>query len=211
MKKLLLFTVPIVLLSSCGTSKRAIATANPIELAPSREQVVSLEGETVIKEVRKDNGIAMSESLSEDGMSIVKVAYRWFAGTHSADNKSVATEVARREASAAVSRAIMSIVEDKAEKGALEVNGRVKEALKSYWSQQSRTILNGCEPFGDVETEYSPTTRMYTVAAKVAMRGDRFNKALQSAGTYRPETLTKEELDKFIELNTMIINAAKGE
>lgn len=210
MKKLLSLATFALLLASCGTSKTTVpAIYTPTE--PTREVVKSLEGENVIKETVKDNGIAMSESLSEDGMSIISVAYRWFSGTHTADNKQLAIEIARREASVAVTRVLNTIVTDKAEKGSLEVKGKVQDALKSYWSQQSMAILNGCEPFGEVEVEYSPTTRMYKATAKVAMRGDRFNKALESAGTYRPENLTQDEMNSFIELNKSIIEAAKGE
>ncbi len=209
MKKLVLFAMSIAIMTACGASKPTTSSV-PTQVPPQRENVVSLEGEQVIQETTVDNGYAMAKSLSEDGMTLIDVAYRWFSGTHKADNKQVAIEMARREATSAVSRTLNTIVEDTAKKGTLEVNGKVYEALQSYWSQQSLSILNGCEPFGEVVVEYSPNTRMYTATAKVAMRGDRFKKALDSAGTFQPEGLTKEELNEFVDLNKAIIEAAKG-
>ena len=72
------------------------------------------------------------------------------------------------------------------------------------------SIQKGCEPFGDVTIEYSPSTRMYSVTAKVAVRGDRFNQMLNNAGNFRPDNLSGEELEQFIETNKAIMEAAKG-
>ena len=51
---------------------------------------------------------------------------------------------------------------------------------------------------------------MYNVTAKVAIRGDRFNDLLNTAGNFRPSDLSGAELDEFIETNKSIMNAAKG-
>lgn len=84
-------------MASCSTSKTSVpATYTPTE--PTREVVKSLEGEKVIKKTVKDNGIAMSESLSEDGMSIISVAYRWFSvSTSTINNKAQTTEIINKE------------------------------------------------------------------------------------------------------------------
>lgn len=51
---------------------------------------------------------------------------------------------------------------------------------------------------------------MYNVTAKVSIRGDRFNKMLNTASTYKPEDLSGSELEQFIEVNKSIMEAAKG-
>ena len=205
MKKSIFYVLGVCILMSCGTSKQVVTTQ-----PATQKSVVGLEGEQVVRQVLKDNGVEMVESLSEDGLSVRKVAYRWFSGTYTADNRAVAIEIARREAMSTVVRAINSVVQDKAEKGSISVSGKVQDAIKSYWRQQSQAIMSGCEAFGDVVLEYNPTTKMYTAIAKVAMRGDRFNKAVESAGTHRPKTLSQEELKEFVALNNSIIEAAKN-
>lgn len=203
---------------SCSTTKQTIKHKSSKSLTQQTQSLshssttstMGLEGEQVIRQVLKDNGVEMVEALSEDGLSIRKVAYRWFSGTYTADNKTVAIEIARREAMSTVVRVINTIVQDKAEKGTIAVSGKVQDAIKSYWRQQSQAIMSGCEAFGDVVLEYNPTTKMYTALAKVAMRGDRFNKAVESAGTNPPKTLSQEELNEFVSLNNSIIEAAKN-
>lgn len=86
----------------------------------------------------------------------------------------------------------------------------MQQALTSHWKQVSTSLQQGCEPFGNVTVEYSPTTHMYNVTAKVAIRGDRFNKMLNTAGNYKPEDLSGSELEQFIEVNKSIMEAAKG-
>ena len=76
--------------------------------------------------------------------------------------------------------------------------------------QFSSRLEKGCEPFGNVIIEYNQATHKYNVTAKVAIRGDRFNKLLNSAGSYEPKDLEGSELEQFIEVNKSIMEAAKG-
>ena len=80
----------------------------------------------------------------------------------------------------------------------------------SYWTQMSKTIQNACEPLGSTKIEYSPTTKMYTATAKVGVRGDRYQKMLDSASSYKPDNLSGKDLESFMEANKSIMNAAKG-
>ena len=82
--------------------------------------------------------------------------------------------------------------------------------MTSHWEQFSTSLQKGCEPFGNTTVEYDQATRMYNVTAKVAIRGDRFNDLLNTAGNFRPSDLSGAELDEFIETNKSIMNAAKG-
>lgn len=192
-----------IAITGCGTSRQAVVES-------SINTHKSLEGETVMKETTKLQGIDMVDDLSEDGMSMVKVAYKWYAGIGKANDKQTAIELAEREARATISRVINNMVEDKAKRGSLTNEGEVQKAISSYWEQTSRSIQNACEPFGDTKIEYSPTTKMYTVTAKVGMRGDKFKQMLNNAGNYKPDNLSGKDLDDFIKVNKAIMDAAQG-
>lgn len=198
--------IAMVAFMSCGSSKSTLKPT--VESSISKQ--TTLEGTKVNVEIVKMQGIEMSEALSEDGASIVKVAYKWYAGTGKADNKQVAIELAQREAYATISRIFSNLVKDEAERGNVANNGRVQQALTSHWEQFSTSLQKGCEPFGNTTVEYDQATRMYNVTAKVAIRGDRFNDLLNTAGNFRPSDLSGAELDEFIETNKSIMNAAKG-
>ena len=201
-----LIAIAMIALVSCGSSKSTLKPA--VESSISKQ--TTLEGTKVNVETVKLQGIEMSEALSEDGASIVKVAYKWYAGTGKADNKQVAIELAQREAYATISRIFSNIVKDEAERGNVANNGRVQQALTSHWEQFSTSLQKGCEPFGNTTIEYDQSTRMYNVTAKVGIRGDRFNELLNTAGNFKPTDLSGAELDEFIEVNKSIMNAAKG-
>lgn len=187
---------------SCGSSKKA---------AESRiDKGTSLEGEKVVVETARLQGIDMVEGLSEDGTKIVKLAYKWYAGIGKANDKQTAIEMAELEARATISRIVENAVVANSERGSLVDNGEVQKALTSHWQQVSRSIQNACEPFGDTKIEYSPTTRMYTVTAKVGIRGDKFQQMLNNAGNFKPSNLSGKDLDDFIAVNKEIMNAAKG-
>jgi hypothetical protein len=158
----------------------------------------------------KLNGVEMVETMSDDGMSMTKRPYRWFAGMAEADVQSVAVEMAQLEAYAAISRVIENIVTSKAERGRLTVNGRVQQALKSHWEQISMSIQNACEPFGETEVTYNSETGLYEVIAKVGIRGDRYVKLLDGAKESNPDGLNSEEAKEYVEINETIIDAAKG-
>lgn len=158
----------------------------------------------------KLQGVEMVETLSSDGMSMVKLPYRWFAGIAKADDEGTAVEMAQLEAYATVSRVIENVVTAKAERGANAVNGKVQMALKSYWEQMSMSIQKACEPFGETEVNFNSETEMYEVIAKVGIRGDRFVKLLDGAKDAKPEGLSGDDLKQFVDVNNTIIDAAKG-
>ena len=155
-------------------------------------------------------GIEMAESLSEDGSEIVSRPYKWYSGTATADNKQMAIELAQREAYATISRVLNNTVMDNAERGNISSNMKVRQAIRSHWEQVSSSVSKACEPFGKTVIEYNPSTGMYSVTAKVGVRGDIFFDLLEKAGKFEPQGLTQEELEQFIEENRSIMEAAKG-
>ncbi len=204
MKKIFYFFLCTAFLTSCASTK-PVATAEV-----TRKTTTSLEGEKVNVENVKMQGIEMSESLNDEGTEMINRPFKWYAGIGKADNKQMAIELAQREAYATISRVLNNAVLDQSERGNVANNGRVQQALTSHWKQVSTSLQKGCEPFGNVTVEYSQTTHMYNVTAKVAIRGDRFNKLLNTAGSYKPEDLSGSELEQFIEINKSIMEAAKG-
>lgn len=152
----------------------------------------------------------MAEALSEDGTQMIQRPYKWYAGIGKADNKQVAIELAQREAYATISRILTNAVKDNAERGNLANNGKVQQALTSHWEQFSASLQKGCEPFGNTSIAYDQSTKMYTATAKIAIRGDRFNQLLNTAGNFKPTDLSGAELDQFIEINKAIMEAAKS-
>lgn len=206
MKKLHLLgmaAVFAVALASCGSSKNMV-----VESKIDKE--TTLEGEKVVVETTKLQGIEMVDDLSEDGTKMVKVAYKWYAGIGKANDKQTAIEMAELEARATISRVIENAVKTESERGTVANNGEVQKALTSHWNQISMSIQNACEPFGDTRVEYSQTTKMYTVTQKVGIRGDKFQKMLNNAGNYKPSNLSGKDLEDFIEVNKSIMEAAKG-
>lgn len=206
MKKLHLLGMSAVLavaLASCGSSKN-------LAVESSIDKQTSLEGEKVVVETTKLQGIDMVDDLSEDGTKMVKVAYKWYAGIGKANDKQTAIEMAELEARATISRVIENAVKVESERGTVANNGEVQKALTSHWNQISVSIQNACEPFGDTRVEYSQTTKMYTVTQKVGVRGDKFQKMLNNAGNYKPSNLSGKDLEDFIEVNKSIMEAAKG-
>ena len=195
--------VTILMFASCGSQKNAA-----VESRIDKER--SLEGEKVVVETTKLYGTEMVESLNEDGTKMVKVPYKWYAGIGKANDKQTAIEMAELEARATISRIIENAVLAQSERGTVANNGDVQKALTSHWKQVSATIQNACEPIGDTKIEFSPSTKMYTVTAKVGIKGDRFQQLLNSAGNFKPSNLSGEDLQQFIDTNRSIMEAAKG-
>ncbi len=204
MKRIMLVSAALLMVVSCGAPKSASQTESRIYTAQS------LEGEKVTVEEAELSGVEEAECLNDDGTKIIKLPFKWFSGNGVADVKQVAIEMAQREAYATISRVIGNKVHDEGHKGGLANNGHVQQALKFHWDQVSESLQRGCEPFGKVKIEYSQSTRMYKVTAKVAVRGDRFNKMMNEAGAYVPKNLTGQDLDQFIEVNKKIMEAAKS-
>jgi hypothetical protein len=190
-------------LASCGSSKNMAVQSNI-------EKQKSLEGENVMVETTKLTGIEMVDDLSEDGTKMIKVPYKWFAGIGKANDKQTAVEMAELEARATISRVIDNAVLAESERGTVANNGEVQKALTSHWKQFSTSLQKACEPFGDTKIEFSPSTKMYTVTQKVGIRGDKFQQMLNSAGSFKPNTLSGKDLEDFVEVNKSIMNAAKG-
>lgn len=203
MKKLFLLAVLVTVAAACGSPKK-------LSGEPTREKAKNLEGERVTVETVALQGIEMSESLSEDGSEIISRPFKWFAGIGVADNKQVAIELAQREAYATISRVFNNAVLDDAERGNVANNGKVLQALTSHWQQVSASISRACEPFGNTVIEYNPSTGMYSVTAKVAVRGDKFFELLDTAGRFEPQDLSAEEIEQFNAVNKAIMEAARG-
>lgn len=204
MKRLFICIVITASLVSCGTIKPTTTTTI------SRYDATNIEGDKIVVEEVKMQGVEIVESLSDDGTQIIKHPYKWYAGTATADNKQIAMEMAQGEAYATISRVLSNVVKAESERGALQNNGVVQTALKSHWEQVSYSLTRGCEPFGTATVEYNPATGMYTATVKIGIRGDKFNTLLASAGDFRPNNLTEEELNEFIEVNKAILSVTKG-
>ena len=202
MKRFFTLLATLLLLTSCGASKKGADF--------SREKGRSLEGDRVTIETVSLHGVDEAKVLNEDGTKLIKMPFKWYAGIGVADNKQLAIELAQREAYATISRVLNNIVQDQAQRGSLANNGKVQQALASYWEQISISVQNACEPFGETVIEYNPSTGMYNVTAKVGIRGDRFNDLLDTAGKIPENELDKDELDEFISVNKSIMEAAKG-
>ena len=169
--------------------------------------VVSFAQTTI--ETLKMSGIEMVESLNDDGTDLVKYPYKWYLGIADSDNKSLAVEMATREAYATISRIIENKVLDASEKVALAVDNKVHSAVLQHWLQVSESILKGCEPFGEAKIERDDASGIYTVYAKVAIRGDRFKKLMDEAVTIKTDNLNAEEIKEVVELNRTILDAVK--
>lgn len=194
----------ILVLSSCGTVKKTS------DVVLSQSQTTSLEGDKVVVAEMQLSGIEMAESLNDDGTDLIQRPYKWYAGIGETDDQQMSIELAQREAYATISRIFSNLVQDEAERGNVATNKKVQQALKSHWEQFSATLQKGCEPFGKATVQYNPSTRLYKVTAKVAVRGDRFNQLLRTAGDFKPDGLTEEELRQFIDTNNAIMEAAKS-
>ena len=157
------------------------------------------------------HGLEMVETLSDDGMRIIKMPFKWFAGIGEADEKQIAIEIAQREAQSTVSRIIRNEVIDQAAKMGVDVNGRVCQALVTSWEQYSHSILVGCEPFGNAEVQYIPNTGTYKVKAKIGIQGDRFKKMMNEYKERTPEELTPIEIQQFIQINQTVVSVIISE
>lgn len=160
-------------------------------------------------ETLKMSGIEMVESLSADGTELIELPYKWYMGIGESDNKNLAVEMATRDAYATISRIINNTVNDVAEKAVFAINNNVQSAVQSHWTQVSESILRGCEAFGDVRIERDNTSGIYTAYAKVAIRGDRFNKLLNEATSIKTDNMNAEDVEKMVELNNTILEAVK--
>lgn len=201
--KISMAIVAILMLASCGSSK-------PTAVESRTEKEKSLEGERVVVETTQLQGVDMVETLSEDGTKMIKMPYRWYAGVGTANDKQTAIELAEMEARATISKVIENMVMATAEQGVVANNGEVQKALTMHWKQVSASIQNACEPIGETKIEYNQATKMYTVTAKVGVRGDRYQQLLNSAGNYKPSNLSGENLKQFNEANQAIMETAKG-
>ena len=201
--KISMAIVAILMLASCGSSKSTAVESRT-------EKTKSVEGNRVVLETTKLQGIDMVETLNEEGTKMIKIPYRWYAGVGTANDKQTAIELAEMEARATISRTIENMVMATVERGVVANNGEVQKALTSHWKQISASIQNACEPIGETKIEYSKATKMYTVTAKVGIRGDRYQHLLNSADSFKPKNLSGEDLQQFNEANQSIMETAKG-
>ena len=207
MKQIIIST--LLLLCTMGTTAQ-----NTTKTTHRKDELIvecmGATGQNNTKTTMKLQGVEMVETISDDGASMIKRPYRWFAGMATADVQAVAVEMAQLEAYATISRVIENAVMAKAERGTVVVNGKVQQALKSHWEQISMSIQKACEPFGETDVIVNSETGMYEVIARVGIRGDRYVKLLDGAKVTKPEGLTGDELKQFVNVNNAIIDAAKG-
>lgn len=189
----------VLTMVSCGSSKKT--TEQPVQTTRVNEKVITT--------TKAQSGIEMLDALSEDGTKIVKVPYKWYSATGTADIEQVALQLAQQEAYATISRVFNNIVSDEAERANVGNNSRVQQAITQHWEQMSLSILKGCEPIGDAIVEYNTEDGLYTVTAKVGMTGARFNDLLKNSQNVEPEGLNEEEMQEFIQINKSIMEAAR--
>lgn len=208
MKRIAFFSalaIAMLTIVSCGSAKQASTKPES-----ARNNMTGLEGNTVVEATIKTSGFENADALSDDGTEIIKRPYKWYLGIGEASDQQMAIEIAQREAYATISRIMNNAVQDEAERGEVDTNKQVQEALTSHWSQFSQSLLKACEPFGDATVQYNPSTRLYKAYAKVAVRGDYFNQMLKTAAEFKPANLKGEELEDFIATNKAIMEAARG-
>lgn len=194
----------MLFMSSCGTVKKTS------DVVLSQSQTTSLEGNKVVVAEMQLSGIEMADALNDDGTAVIQRPFKWYVGIGESDDQQVSIELAQREAYATISRVFSNLVQDEAERGNVVTNKNVQQALTSHWEQFSTSLQKACEPFGKAIVQYDPSTRLYKVTAKVAIRGDRFNQLLRTAGDFKPDGLTEQELRQFIDTNNAIMEAARN-
>ena len=206
MKKVIYLAVLAMVAVACGVTKNA---ANLSE-QPAKKEMTSLDGKKMVQESIKMSGVDMEKVLSDDGTKMIDRPVKWFAGIGKANDKAVAISLAEAEARASISRTLNNMVLDNSKRGNVANNGKVQQALTSYWEQVSTSIQNGCEPYGDAVVSYYPETEMFEAVAKVGIRGDRYTEMLNPAKVEAPAGLSPEEQKQFIEVNKSIMDAARG-
>lgn len=163
------------------------------------------------------SGVKMSDALSEDGTSIIQRPYRWWAGFATVNKYQEAVTQATEDAYVAVAREFDRKINEVVERGSVTTNGKVVDATKRYWTQISEKLVKQCGPFGEVEILIQPSknnNHMYTVKAKVAMRGDYYIALIEKAAKEAPKKIqtngmTAAEVNEVLELNNAILRAAK--
>lgn len=168
-------------------------------------------GDVVRLDDIEQSGYDMQKSINDDGSGFIERPYKWYSGIGKADDKQIALELAQREAYATISRIINNIVDDKCEKIASSMEGRVGKAVQSCWTQISQNIVSGCEPFGKAVVEYDSRFGMYIVTAKVAVRGDRFLKMLGEVSSIKVDGFSEAEMDEYAAINAEIMESVRGE
>lgn len=195
MKRVNLVLLCALLCASCGITKAQTTI-------PTKQQIA---------------GIEMSNALSEDGTSIIQRPYRWWAGFAIVNDYSAAVRQATEDAYTTVAREFNNMVNSVVERGEITTNGRVVSAVKSYWSQVSEKLVKQCGTFGEAEIIEQPceeNNKMYTVKAKVAIRGDYYITLIENAVKGSPKMIqtngmTPQEVDEILDLNNAILRQAK--
>lgn len=166
----------------------------------------SLEGKYVREETLVISGVEVVETLSDDGMSIIKRPYQWFEGTAADKNKRTAIEKAQRVAFNNISRFVNNAIMQVSNGSATSCNNDTLDKFVSHWKQFSKSVIRGCEPFGDVVVEYEPKSKIYTVTCKVALRGDRLQEMLKQHKERVPIIVYTEDVEIYKQLNTTIVS-----
>ena len=195
MKKANLVLLFTLLCASCG-----IINAQTTNTIPAKQQVA---------------GIEMSNALSEDGTEMIQRPYKWWAGFAEVDKYSTAVSQATSDAYVTVAREFNNMVNMVVERGEITTNGKVVDAVKSYWKQVADKLVKQCEVFGDAETLRYPSEEngnKYLIRAKVALRGDYYIALIDNAAKEAPKKvkgLTPAETKEVLDLNNAILEQAK--
>lgn len=191
----------VCMFTACSNSKKTPGT-------PHHE--TSIEGEKINKAEIEVQGVEMFKTLDDDGSRMIERPFVYFVGTAKIDNKQTALTAAQRDAYSKISMMLQNAVQSQAEQGTISNNGKAHIALREHWEQVSSNLTKACMPLGSATIEYHPALKMYDVTTKIGIRGDRFKKLLDEAGSFKPKELQGEELKQFIEANRAIMEAAKG-
>lgn len=150
-------------------------------------------------------GIERYESLSDDGSTLKRYVYKWYAGFGEDNVESVAIEMALKDAYARHSRIFIEAAIIYAETGTDATGyGNVEKLLESCWKQVYDSVSQVCETMYTPQSTYNEELGKYKVWVKVGFRGDKFREFVDWVAKIKPEGITSNDLQTFIEVNNLI-------
>ncbi len=199
MKSIIAGITFIALLTSCGSTKKVVATAVSQAATANVVKEVVAQASSVLR------GVEMVDVLSDNGVGMIQIPYQWFGGIGKAATEQEAISLAQKEAGSSISNIINGLLSANSSS-----NSVVQQALSSYWKQLGRNIARDAQPFGEVEVKKDPTDGLFTAIAKVAIDGDLLDEKLCGAEDYKPAGLSGDDLNLFGIANKAIIAAIRG-
>lgn len=157
------------------------------------------------------SGIEMYESISDDGAKLVKKTFKWYAGFGESNVEAVAIEMAVKDAYARHSRALIeAAIEAETGTNAEPTGyGNVEKLLESYWKQVYDSVSQVCETMYTPQSAYNEELGKYKVMVKVGIRGDRLLVFKDWVAKIKPEGITSNDLQTFIDVNNIIMEIPK--